>query len=173
MNPTLYRIPSSSPARIAISARPRGGDWLEDEVEGWRKQGIEIVVSLLTSSENDELELKREASLARAKGIRFVSFPIEDRGVPQSAAKVEQLIGELGSAILQGKNIAVHCRQGIGRSSLISAALLTSAGDDLDQALAAISEARGLAVPETAEQRAWLDGFAKAHQSGSLARSTR
>ena len=170
MNPKLYWIAISSPGRLAISARPRGGDWLEDEIEGWRKQGIDVVVSLLSPSENEELDLKDEASFSKAKGIRFVSFPIEDRGIPPPSAKLERLVTQLGSEIQQGKNVAVHCRQGIGRSSLVAAALLNSAGEDIEQALKTISKARGLEVPETAEQRTWLDQFAKAHASTSLAR---
>jgi len=152
-----------NPGRLAISARPRGGDWLEDEVTGWRKQGIDVVVSLLTPDENEELDLKDEASFSKVRGVRFISFPIEDRNVPSSLTKVEQLVAQLGSEIQQGKNVAVHCRQGIGRSSLISAALLISAGEDLGEILRTISQARGLEVPETIEQRRWLDEFAKAH----------
>lgn len=167
MEPKLYWISNSSPGRLAISVRPRGGDWLEDEVAGWRKQGIDVVVSLLTPSENEELNLKGEAGFSKAKGILFVSFPIEDRGVPPPSAKVEQLVAQLGSEIQQGKNVAVHCRQGIGRSSLISAALLISAGEDVEQALKAIGKARGLEVPETAEQRLWLEHFARAHATAS------
>ena len=173
MEPKLYWIANSSPGRLAISARPRGGDWLEDEIEGWRKQGVDVVVSLLTPSENEELNLKDELAFSKAKGIRFFSFPIEDRGVPPSSAKVEQLVAQLSSEIQQGKNVAVHCRQGIGRSSLISAALLISAGTDIEQALHAIGESRGLDVPETAEQRRWLDQFAKTHASNGLVRHSR
>ena len=170
LNPKLYWIASSSPGRLAISARPRGGDWLEDEIEGWRKQGIDIVVSLLTPSENEELNLKDEASLSKAKEIQFFPFPIEDRGVPPSSSKVEELVAHLGSEIQRGKNVAVHCRQGIGRSSLISAALLVSSGEDIERALKAIGDARGLEVPETVEQRRWLDEFAKARAAASHSR---
>jgi protein-tyrosine phosphatase len=170
LEPKLYWISNSSPGRLAISARPRGGDWLEDEIEGWRKQGIDVVVSLLTPSENEELDLKDEASFSKAKDIRFLSFPIEDRGVPPSSAKVEQLVAQLGSEIQQGRNVAVHCRQGIGRSSLISGALLISAGEDLEQVLKGIRKARGLDVPETPEQRKWLEQFAKTHAAASHSR---
>jgi protein-tyrosine phosphatase len=170
LNPKLYWIANSSLGRLAISARPRGGDWLEDEIEGWRRQGVDVVVSLLTPSEDEELDLKDEARFSKAKDIRFFSFPIEDRGVPPSSAKVEQLAAQLGSEIRQGKKVAVHCRQGIGRSSLISAVLLISAGEDLEQALKGISKARGLEVPETAEQRKWLDHFAKTHAATSHSR---
>jgi protein-tyrosine phosphatase len=149
--------------RLAISVRPRGGDWLEDEVAGWRKQGVDVVVSLLTPSENEELDLKEEGKFSQARGIRFISFPIQDRGVPPFSPNVEKLVEELGSEIKRGKSVAVHCRQGIGRSPLISAALLISLGEDNGNAVRKISQARGLEVPETVEQRRWLDQFAKLH----------
>jgi protein-tyrosine phosphatase len=168
--PKLYWIETPAAGRLAISARPRGGDWLEDEIEGWREQGIDVVVSLLTASENAELELKDEGQFSKARDLRFVSFPIEDRNVPKSAAKLQELAAQINSEIQQGKNVAVHCRQGIGRSSLVSAAVLVAAGEDLDKALKSISDARGLEVPETSEQRRWLEQFAKTHESESLAR---
>jgi protein-tyrosine phosphatase len=154
-------------------ARHRSGDWLEDEVEGWRKEGVDVVVSLLTKSENEELDLTREASLVREKGIRFSSFPIEDRGVPSSSAKTDKLVEQLGAEIRPGKNVVIHCRQGIGRSSLISAAVLVSGGEDLKQALSHISQVRGVEVPETTEQRNWLIQFGKAHAGTDFARHTR
>ena len=40
-------------------------DWLEDEVSGWRRYGIDTVVSLLTDDEEQELGLRHEASEAR------------------------------------------------------------------------------------------------------------
>lgn len=169
-SPKLYWIENAGGGRLAISARPRGGDWLEDEVEGWRQQGVDVVVSLLTASENAELELKSEGSLSKAKGLRFVSFPIEDRSVPASAAKLRGLAAQLSSEIQQGKKVAVHCRQGIGRSSMVAAAVLLQAGDDLDQALRSIRNARGLEVPETIEQRRWLEQFARTIDSETVAR---
>jgi protein-tyrosine phosphatase len=169
-NPKLFWVETPTSGRLAISARPRGGDWLEDEIEGWRKQGIDTVVSLLTASESEELGLTDEGRYARAHGVHFVSFPIEDRNVPASAAKLQELAAQLGSEVQQGKNVAVHCRQGIGRSAIVSAAVLLLVGDDLDQALTSISSARGLEVPETIEQRRWIQQFAKAHDGETLAR---
>jgi protein-tyrosine phosphatase len=173
MGPKLYWIDVSPGGRLAISARPRGGDWLEDEIEGWRKAGVNVVVSLLTKAENDELDLASEASLARRKGIEFYSFPIEDRGVPKSSGSVEKLAEQLSGEIQEGKSVAIHCRQGIGRSSLIGAAVLVTAGEGIKQALSQISRARGVEVPETIEQRNWLSQFSKAHASTGLARHTR
>jgi protein-tyrosine phosphatase len=173
MGPKLYWIDVSPGGRLAISARPRGGDWLEDEIEGWRKEGVNVVVSLLTKAENEELDLATEASLTMRKGIEFYSFPIEDRGVPKSSASVEKLVEQVSGEIHDGKSVVIHCRQGVGRSSLILAAVMVAAGEDLRQALSQISQARGVEVPETIEQRNWLSQFSKAHASTGLARHTR
>ena len=57
-------------------------------------------------------------------------------------------------------NVVAHCRQGIGRSSMIVAATLVTGGMDLIDALKTIKKSRGLDVPETDEQRRWLTAFA-------------
>jgi protein-tyrosine phosphatase len=161
MNPKLYWIKGPWPGKLAISARPRGGDWLQDEVSGWRAAGVDAVLSLLTAQENRDLQLDAESSLAQNRGIRFLSLPIEDRSVPSSWEDVSQTIEKLGETLRQGRNVAVHCRQGIGRSSMIAAALLIKEGSARDEALKLISEVRGLPVPETPEQLEWVRKFSE------------
>ena len=29
--------------KLALAARPRGDDWLEDEIAGWRREGVDTV----------------------------------------------------------------------------------------------------------------------------------
>jgi protein-tyrosine phosphatase len=55
-----------------------------------------------------------------------------------------------------GKNVAVHCRQGAGRSGMIEAGVLVTSGASPEEALQAVSSARGAEVPETLEQRRWM-----------------
>jgi protein-tyrosine phosphatase len=146
--------------QLGILPRPRGGDWLKDETSAWREAGIDIVVSLLEPEEEAQLDLKDEASAAAASGVDFRPFPIADRGVPNSRESVAVLARGIVVALNAGKNVAVHCRQGIGRSGLIAAAVLVAAGNNPAAALKAIEESRGVAVPETQEQRQWLMDFA-------------
>src|SRR3954470_4439263 len=74
MRTELYWIEGPWRGRLAIMPRPRGGDWLEDEVQSWRRAGIDMIVSLLTREEQLELCLPQEAALCQANGIEFVSF---------------------------------------------------------------------------------------------------
>ena len=156
MNPDLFWIAGPWRGRLAISTRPRGGDWLEDEVRGWRRAGIDLVVSLLESAEASQLELLDESKAADANGVSFISFPIPDRGVPASVSASLSLMATVSSALGEGRNVAVHCRQGIGRSGLIAAGILINAGVHPEQAIKIVSDARGLAIPETTEQRLWV-----------------
>ena len=141
--------------------RPRGGDWLEDEVRAWRGGGVDVVVSLLEADEVTDLDLTAEEKLAREDRIEFLSLPIVDRGVPESREAVSELMTKLAIELPAGKNVAVHCRQGIGRAALIAASLLIRLGVDPEAAIERISTARGVPVPETAEQRQWLADFAR------------
>ena len=59
-----------------------------------------------------------------------------------------------------GKNVAVHCRQGIGRSGLVAAASLMMSGIAAREAVDVVTRARGLTVPETPGQLQWLDRLA-------------
>jgi hypothetical protein len=115
MIPDLFWIPGPWRGRLAISGRPRGGDRLDDEIRGWRSAQVDSVVSLLEKSEEIQLELAQEGQTANANGIRFVSFPIADRGVPTSVRSAVQLLRSVNHALEQGENIAVHCRQGMPR----------------------------------------------------------
>jgi protein-tyrosine phosphatase len=161
MNPKLYWIDGPWPGKLAISARPRGGDWLDDEIAGWRRTGVDAVVSLLTPEENKDLQLDDESTLTQSQGLRFLSLPMQDRSVPPSWDDVSRVVEKAGDMLRHGRNVAVHCRQGIGRSGMIAAALLIGDGSTPDDALNLISKVRGLPVPETPEQREWVREFAK------------
>ena len=170
MRPSVYWIdmPSSPPrplgggkcgGRLAIMARPRAGDWLEDEVTGWRAEGVDTVVSLLERDEVEEVGLGLEAALCAQQGIEFISFPLADRGVPVSAPATATLSDLLVRKLGGGENIATHCRAGIGRSSVVAACVMVGAGFTAMHAFDQIRAARGLRVPDTDGQRAWVKDF--------------
>src|SRR5688572_16756121 len=148
MTSELYWIPVES-GRLAIMARPRSGDWLSDEVASWRTDGVDVVVSLLESHEARELELDGEATECAGVRIEFISFPIQDRGVPRSIPETRTLIELLAGRLQTGASIAIHCRAGIGRSALIAACTLTKLGIAPKDALHLIGKARRLTVPDT------------------------
>ncbi|MEW6545143.1 MAG: protein-tyrosine phosphatase family protein [Nitrospirota bacterium] len=121
---------------------------------------MNTLVSFLEPGEEAELDLVKEAELCRTNGIEFYSFPIADRGVPASRDKTLNLLRELEHRLTAGKTVGIHCRQGIGRSAVIAACLLIATGETADTAFERISHVRGLPVPETAEQREWVNSLA-------------
>ncbi len=160
MRANVFWVPGAWRGRLGILPRPRGGDWLRDETRTWREAGVDVVVSLLEPEEETQLVLQDEAAAVAASGIEFRPFPIPDRGVPSSHESAAELTTGIVDALEMGKSVAVHCRQGIGRSALIAGAVLVAAGKDPKTALTNVGESRGVEVPETDEQRQWLIDFA-------------
>jgi hypothetical protein len=97
MRPSVHWLNFPEKWRLAIMPRPRAGDWLADEVAGWKAEGIDLVVSLLEPHEVAELELRLQPKLCRAADIAFVSFPIADRGVPESVRETNRLVREISA----------------------------------------------------------------------------
>ena len=159
MRPDLYRINGPWPGKLAILSRPRGNEWLRDEIQGWVASEVEVIVSLLTTHEISDLGLTDESEFAAKLGIGFIHYPIPDYDVPVCATTFRDLIHELSHLLLSGKSIGIHCRQGIGRSSLLAACLLSYFNVSVDEAFRQIRAARRTSVPDTAEQRQWVSTF--------------
>ena len=160
MGTKLYWVDGTWPGKLALAARPRGGDWLEDEIVAWKNNGVDLVVSLLTGDEEQDLELAKEATTVRSRDMEFLSLPIPDRQVPYSETEVAAILDAVDSALSGSKNVVIHCRQGVGRSGLIAACLLATKGLSTKVAVERISSARGVPIPETREQRHWIDHYA-------------
>jgi protein-tyrosine phosphatase len=140
-------------AKIGIMPRPRGGDWLEDEIMYFKRQHVTVLVSLLEKEEIRELELQEEKEMCAKHGIVFLHFPIKDRSIPSGA---ETFIQELSQKVSDGAAVVIHCRMGIGRSSIIAGSVLLLKGYKTDEILESISTVRALKVPDTEEQILWL-----------------
>jgi protein-tyrosine phosphatase len=80
--------------------------------------------------------------------------------VPESDAKVAAVLEKLDADLSSGKNVVVHCRQGVGRTGLMAAGLLVMKGLNPEAAVKTLSAARGISVPETVAQRRWIDHYA-------------
>ncbi len=146
--------------RLAIMPKPRPGEWLEDEIAGWHNDGIHFVVSTLEPEETAKFGLEKEASFCERYMIGFLSLPFPDRGVPPSVEETAALVQTLKVHVQNSKTVAIHCRSGIGRSSVVAACVLHSVGVEPQRAFELIASARGFMVPDTKEQRAWVEQFA-------------
>jgi protein-tyrosine phosphatase len=141
---------------LAIMPRPRGNGWLQAEVHHLSMLSVDAVVSLLEPHEARELGLQDEQAACEANGLEYLSFPIKDRHVPEANDELAQLVSKLANKFNQGENLVIHCRAGIGRSSLIAACVLTCLGKNPESMFEDISESRKLTVPDTQEQIEWF-----------------
>lgn len=156
MKATIYSIKEAAPNRIAIVARPRGGDWLCDELSGLSRAGIDVLVSMLTEEEANELGLHREPEECGAAAIKFVNLPIPDRSVPLDRDAFLRSVENLAEMVRAGRSLGVHCRASIGRSSVLAVSILVRLGWDVSKAFYAVESARGCSIPDTPEQRQWV-----------------
>jgi protein-tyrosine phosphatase len=117
------------------------------------------LISCLTTAEEVDLGLEREAEEARSTGLEFVRLPIDDRSTPEQQA-VDDVVDSIAPKLAASVKIAVHCRQGLGRAPLVAGAILVRMGLSADEAWASIEGGRGQPVPDTQEQSEWLRRFA-------------
>jgi protein-tyrosine phosphatase len=155
----VFWIEDEMSGALAIVLRPRGNDWLEDELKRLRENRVETLVSMLEEWEADSLGLSDERKLADQIGLNFLSYPIPDRQTPAEIASFRKFIAELSNRLNAGEHIGIHCRGSIGRASIAAACALINTGWTANAALAAIERARGCPIPDTTEQKEWIIRF--------------
>ncbi|MGA8505102.1 MAG: hypothetical protein WB762_05790, partial [Candidatus Sulfotelmatobacter sp.] len=114
--------------------------------------------SMLTPEESVELGLSDEGKFCDQFGISFSNLPIADRSVPNEF-EIGAPLDTLVKQVQLGKGVGFHCRAGIGRSSMLAALVLGRLGWTADAAFRAVSDARGCQVPDTLEQKRWVQSF--------------
>lgn len=162
MEARLYVVRQIGEGFLAVMARPVSGEWIDDEFASIGRAGVRTVVSLLEASEAYELGLQEEGSCCERAGLEFRSFPITDRAVPTSVGDFAHATRSVYESVVGGESTVVHCRAGIGRTGLFAAGvLLHGACIEPSEAFDLVASARGTEVPDTLEQREWLETHAK------------
>ncbi|MCB0908694.1 MAG: hypothetical protein KDB63_16430 [Nocardioidaceae bacterium] len=161
MGAELFTVerPGGAPGVISTMACPPGDAALAGELALLRLTGVDVVLSLLMPEEELLLGVAEEERLAEESGLVFLRLPAPDMSVPDRAAGAA-MAAALAGRLRAGEHVVVHCRAGIGRSSVAAALTLCALGLTPDEAVAAISRARGFTVPETPDQRAFVDAVA-------------
>ena len=119
----LTQLPFGCPGQIYRSPMPYGPFDAEDEVlELYQGAGIEVVVMLVSIEEAWEKTGIDLLCLYRENSMQVIYLPIPDFDVPQA----EMLLQGLAKAQAEaraGRNVAVHCNAGVGRTGLFMACL--------------------------------------------------
>lgn len=156
MGSTFYQVELIGSGFLAVMAKPVAGEWVEEEFSGLYSGGLRQVVSLLEAHEARELGLSDEERLCEKHGLRYVSYPSPDRGLPPTVESFKKLTKAIYHESAGGFSTVVHCRAGIGRTGLFAAGVLLHCGFEVEEAFDRVSKGRGVEVPDTQEQRDWL-----------------
>ncbi len=161
MLPDIKRIKSIEPLKLALMARPRSGEWLEDEIIGLKQLGVDCIVSLIEQHEIIELGLVDEERLCLQNGIEYIHFPIADRETPTSIKAFQNWAERLSTMVRNGDSIVIHCRAGIGRTGLVAACIMMHLGLPFDGIFGILTKTRGVKVPDTEIQISWVKSYAE------------
>lgn len=118
----------------------------ERDLERLRLAGITVLVSLTGEPASPEL--------VRAAGIEPVHMPIVDMAAPAPGAAMAAVC-QMETRIAAGKQVAYHCRAGIGRTGTMLVAHLIGRGLSFEEALRAARQRRAEWV-QSAEQMEFL-----------------
>jgi protein-tyrosine phosphatase len=162
----IYLVASNLPGSLFIMPCPRG-DQLSSDIASYHARGVDTIVSMLAVDEAMLLGLECEGLCCGKAGIVFLSSPITDFGLPEVAV-FDALVGNIAGLMRNGHKVAVHCRAGIGRSGMVTAATLIALGFESDVAVEEITRHRGIAIPDTVEQGKFVAEFAKRDRGDSL-----
>lgn len=157
MLPEIYLVADDLPGRLYIMPCP-SGDNLTRDVAAYRARGVDTVVSMLAADEAADLGLADEGAICANAEMDFVSSPIKDFGLPDIFV-FDTLVEHITSLLRQGQQVAVHCRAGIGRSGMVTAAVLIAMSADVDTAVQKVTAARGVPIPDTVEQSKFIASF--------------
>jgi len=156
----IHWIDYIGPGRLATMGHPYGGAYLEESIRQFRHNyEVDVLVSALTDDDETWCELRREGEWCNTYGIEFIRFPILDHALPTDMQAVSALALALREKLDAGRSIVIHCFAGIGRATMLAAAVLISAGVPAADAIERIGLARGLPVPDTEQQREWIEQF--------------
>lgn len=150
---------------LAVMPKPVTGECAEDEFANLSRIGIQQVVSLLESDEAELFDLHEESALCEKNGMGFLHYPICDRGLPESLDDFVEFTHQIFRDVESGVSTVVHCLAGIGRSGITACGVLIHSGMTAEAAFYQITEARGLQVPDTEQQREWITKHQRAFTS--------
>jgi len=115
--------------------------------------GIEVVITLMTTSELNKMKLQHNLPIAvRKLGMEYIHFSITDKWLPNSVDGFVKIVHEVVEQIQLGKKMLVHCNGGKGRTGLLIVACLKHLGISQTDATNKIRKARPGMLHNPAQQ---------------------
>lgn len=155
----IFPIEGPWAGRLAVCSRPRSGGWLDDDIQALQRAGFDTLISAITPEELVKLFLEQVPEACERWRVTWVHFPVGNLQVP-SLEIARPAIESWTRMLAAGRGLAVHCWGSIGRSPTLAASMLVLGGVEPGAAWERVQLARGKPVPDTQEQRRWIEAFA-------------
>jgi hypothetical protein len=166
MTSALHVIAGPGPGQLATIAHPRGEPWPAERLGALARAGVNVIVSALTAAEQQRLGFGGTAATAATAGVEFISFPVEEGGIPRvEAAAVVALAAGMAAHVRAGRFVVTQTFGGIGRSTLLACTTLALLGIPPGDALRRITAG----TEDEPVRRDWLHEFAASHGARSKA----
>lgn len=127
---------------------------------------VDLLVTLLEASEFAGLKTPDLLQQIQAHGMQSYHLPIPDFRTPTCMQDLIALVQRILAGLEQQQTIVIHCKAGLGRTGLVTAACLVALGYAPGQAFSQVRQSRPGSI-ETPEQEAYVFDFAQAWSANS------
>jgi len=136
-----------------------GGSIHPEEIKALGPQGITHIVDTRAERCDDKDIMAHEK-------IDWLHLPTPDNH-PLSIEQLKEGTTWINERTKRDERVLIHCEYGIGRSVLLTCAVLVTRGMEAHEALKLVQQQRGQAAPNQ-QQIARLDEFETAYRAGQL-----
>lgn len=151
------------PGKRGTSVRYPGRIYRRDLVADLRllhELGVRRLILLVDDGELERWGDRQIVARGSEAGVEVLRFPIPDGRAPSDPAAMDAILAAVEGPQREGRDVAVACMGGVGRSGTVAACALLSRGMAPDQAIAAVRAARHPQAVETDEQRRFVHRYA-------------
>ena len=110
------------------------GEYTSNDIFTIQKLNVKCVIDMRSESLFDQ-------SLFESIGINYFNIPVDNYFAPE-LDQIDNAIEYINSNISVDNNILIHCKEGVGRSSLIIIAYLITTGLDLFESMKIVQSNR-------------------------------
>ena len=110
------------------------GEYVENDIFTIQKLGVNCVIDMRSETLFDK-------SLFESIGINYFNIPVDNYFAPE-LDQIDNAIEYINSNISVDSKILIHCKEGVGRSSLIIIAYLVTTGLDLFESMKLVQSNR-------------------------------
>ena len=136
------------PDKLGACSMPGLWQWVEDDLEFLRGEGVRVLVSLSIPPPDIDLVHKH--------GMSHAVLPFRDMCAPPPEM-IDRFVDIVSKSLDAGEPVAVHCHAGLGRTGTMLACFLVHQGRSADAAIAEVRRQRPGSVETAEQEQAVLD----------------